>query len=187
MPHEKKVPATVPTDSNVLKRSRMDLSREDFWPSGSPLLFLTRRTLKAFSGKECAFSYGKDGTPYDGDKARTYLSASAKLNHAEAQFELCVLLGEYDQWQEAVDWLEKAVSLGFGPAQEYLADVLSNSLIADHLNNKDDYSKSQLYRQAVAWYERRASGGDAEAQYDFASWLNRPDCPMHNRTRQCGG
>ena len=33
------------------------------------------------------------------------------------------------------------------------------------------------------WYERRASEGDAEAQYDLASWLNRPECRMHNRAK----
>jgi uncharacterized protein len=99
------------------------------------------------------------------------LLAAANLNHAEAQFELCLLLGEYSEWPEAVAWLEKSVSLGFGPAQLYLASGLADpeldSLIADHLSNQN-YDAPQLYRQASAWHEERAKAGDPAAQYDFA-------------------
>jgi TPR repeat protein len=92
---------------------------------------------------------------------------AANLNHAEAQFELCLLLGEYYEWPEAVAWLEKSVSLSFGPAQKYLALALFDPLIADHLSNPN-YDQSQLYRQASAWYNERAKAGDPAAQYDFA-------------------
>jgi hypothetical protein len=96
--------------------------------------------------KGMRFRHGGDDTPPDADKARSNLSAATKLSHAEAQFEFCVLLGEYGEWPEAVGWLEKSVSLGFGPAQRYLADGLSDSLISDHLH-KHDYSEAQLYRR----------------------------------------
>lgn len=95
---------------------------------------------------------------------------------------VCILLGEYDEWPEAVGWLEKSVSLGFGPAQRYLADGLSEPLVAEHLSNSA-YSESKLYRQASAWYEERASAGDADAQYDFAFWLNHPDSPIHSHVK----
>lgn len=129
--------------------------------------------------KGMRFTSGEDGTPRNDEKARAHLLAAAKSNHAEAQFELSILLGQYGEWPEAVDWLEKSVSLGFGPAQRYLAEVLSESLVAEHLNN-DAYRESQLYRQACAWYEKRANAGDAEAQFGFACWLNHPDSPVHN-------
>ena len=117
----------------------------------------------------------------DNDQARTYLLAAAKLNHAEAQFELSCLLVEYDEWPESVDWLEKSVSQGFGPAQRHLSAAigLSNSLITEHLT-KDDYSETELYGQACTWYEQRANAGDADARCEFASMLRDPEAPNYS-------
>jgi len=110
---------------------------------------------------------GESGIPQNDEQARACLLAAATLNHAKAQFELCLLLGLYYEWPEAVAWLEKSVSLGFGPAQLYLAEAGSDPLIADHLSNPN-YDESYLYRQASAWYEERAKAGDPDAQYDLA-------------------
>ena len=123
------------------------------------------------------FRNGEDGTPRDDAKARRHLLAAARLNHAEAQFELCVFLGEYDEWCEAVAWLEKSVSLAFGPAQKYLVECLSDPFpsITDHLSNS--YDADQLYDQASAWYDQRATAGDAGAQYDFALMFRNPKAP----------
>jgi TPR repeat protein len=181
MPNEKNVPATVPTNSTLPEVQSDGLGSRGLLAVRQSLAVPEKEDAEGLFRKGMRFRNGDDGTPPDADKARSYLSAAAKLNHAEAQFEFCVLLGEYDEWPEAVGWLETSVSLGLGPAQRYLADGLSDPLIADHLS-KNDYSESQLYRQAVVWYEGRASAGAADAQYDFASWLNHPDCPMHNRT-----
>lgn len=178
MPNDKKVPVTVPTNSTLPQVQSDGLVARGLsaiWQSPA----VPDEDAESLFRKGMRFRNGDNGTSPDSDKARTYLSAAAKLNHAAAQFELWVLLGEYQEWPEAVSWLERSVALGFGPAQRHLAHGLSDPLIADHLN-KDDYSESQLYRQAVAWYETQASGGDAESQYDFASWLSHPDCPMHN-------
>lgn len=128
------------------------------------------------------FREGRDGTPEDSDKARAYLSAAAKLNHATAQFKLSVLLGEYDEWAEAVSWLEMSVSQGFGPAQKYLSEWLSEPLITEYLA-KDDYSKTELYRRACAWYEQRANAGDSQAQYEFALMHWNSDSPIYSPER----
>jgi TPR repeat protein len=170
MPNDKKVPATVPTNSTLPQVQSDGLVARG--------LLAVRQSL-AVPDKEDAESLFRKGMRFNGDKARTYLSAAAKLGHAEAQFELCILLGEYEEWSEAIRWLEKSVSQGFGPAQRYLAEFLSDPLIGEHLSN-DNYSETDLYGQARTWYAQRANAGDAEAQYDFASWLNHPDSPIHN-------
>ena len=180
MPNDKKVPATVPTNSTLPQVQSDGLVARGLSAVRQSIAVPDEEDAESLFRKGMRFRNGDDGTPPDSDKARTHLSAAAKLKHAAAQFELWVLLGEYEEWPEAVSWLERSVARGFGPAQRYLADGLSDPLIADHLD-KDDYSESQLYRRAVAWYETQASGGDAVSQYDFASWLSHPDCPMHNR------
>jgi TPR repeat protein len=182
MPDDEKVPATVPINSTLPQVQSDGLVARGLLAVRQSLADLEKENAESLFTKGMRFRYGEDGVPQDSERARIYLSAAAKLDHAEAQFELCVFLGEYGEWPEAIGWLEKSVSLGFGIAKRYLADGLSDGLITEHLN-KDDYRESQLYRQAEAWYEQRASSGDAEVQYGFASWLNDPDCPMHNRVR----
>ena len=182
MPDDENVLATVPTNSALPQAQSDGLVARGLLAVRQSLTDPGKENSESLFKKGMRFRYGEDGAPEDSERARIYLSAAAKLDHAEAQFELCVFLGEYGEWPEAVGWLEKSVSLGFGPAQRYLADNLSDILITEHLS-KDDYSESQLYRQAEAWYDHRASSGDAEAQYGFALWLNHPDCPMHNRIR----
>lgn len=170
------------TNSTLPQTQRGSLVARGLAAVQQSLAVAEQESAESLFKKGMRFTYGEDGVPQDSGRARAYLSAAAKLDHAEAQFELCVLLGEYDEWSKAVGWLEKSVSLGFGPAQRYLADGLSDTLITEHLS-KDDYNESQLYQLAEAWYEHRASSGEAEAQYDFASWLNHLDCPMHDRVR----
>jgi TPR repeat protein len=128
------------------------------------------------------FRNGDDSMPPDDDNARTYLSAAAKLNHAEAQFELFVLLGQYNEWPEATSWLESAVSMGFGPAQKYLAEILTDPLISPHIANQN-YSEIDLYGHVRGWYEQKAGAGDAQAQYEFARWLYHHDSPIHDRAK----
>lgn len=182
MPDDKKVPATVPTNSTLPQVQSDGLVARGLSAVRQSLAIPEKDDAESLFRNGMRFRDGEDGAPQDSDRARRYLSAAAKLDHAAAQFELFVLLGDYDEWPEAVGWLEKSVSLGFGPAQEYLAEGLSVPLIADHLH-KNDYSDAELYRQAVAWYEGQATSGDAEAQYDLASWLNHRDSPVHDRVR----
>jgi len=182
MPNDKKLPATIAANSTLPQAQSSGLVSRGLLAVQQSLAVADKDDAESLFKKGMLFINGEDGTPWDDDKARAYLLSAAKLNHAEAQFELCILLGASDEWPEAVGWLEKSVSLSFGPALQYLAEGLSEPLVADHLSN-DAYSESQLYRKAVAWYEERASAGDAEAQYDFASWLAHRDSPIHNHAK----
>ena len=182
MPSDKKLPATIAPNSTLPQALSTGLVARGLLAVQQSLAVPDRDDAESLFKKGMRFRNGEDGTPQNDDKARAYLLAAAQLNHAGAQFELCTLQGEYGEWPQAVGWLEKSVLLGFGPAQRYLAEWLSEPLIAEHLSS-DAYNKSQLYRQAAAWYEERSSAGDAEAQYDFASWLNHPDCPIYNHVK----
>lgn len=182
MPNDKTLPATIAANSTLPQAQSSGLVARGLFAVQQSLAVADKDDAESLFKKGMLFRNGENGTPRDDDKAREHLLAAAKLNHAGAQFELCILLGEYDEWPDAVGWLEKSVSLGFGPAQRYLADGLSEPLVAEHLSNSA-YSESKLYRQASAWYEERASAGDADAQYDFAFWLNHPDSPIHSHVK----
>jgi uncharacterized protein len=182
MPNDKKLPATVPTNSTLPQVESDGLVARGLFAVRQSLAVPEKEDAESLFRKGMRFRSGEDGAPQDDDKARTYLSAAAKLNHAAAQFELAVLLGEHDEWAEAVSWLEKAVSQGFGPAQKFLSEMLSGPLITEHLA-KDDYDETELYRQACAWYEQRANAGDAEAQYDFGLMLRNSDSPIYSPER----
>jgi len=145
MPNDAKLPPTFPANST----DRTDNSE-----------------AVALFDKGMAFRNANAPTAWDSDQARRFLLAAAEFDHAEAQFELCLLLSYYGEWPEAIAWLEKSVALGFGPAQRFLARETSNPLILEHLSKS--YDSSHLYRQASAWHEEWAKAGDAEAQYNFA-------------------
>jgi hypothetical protein len=171
MPNDKNLPATVRKNSTLPQAQPSGLVARGLAAIQQSLSVPEKQDAESLFKKGMRYRNDESGTPGNSEQARAYLLAAANLNHAEAQFELCLLLGEYYEWPEAVAWLEKSVSLGFGPAQLYLASGLADpeldSLIADHLSNQN-YDESQLYRQASAWHEERAKAGDPAAQYDFA-------------------
>jgi TPR repeat protein len=176
MPNDKHLPATVPTDSASLVAQSSGLVARGLLAVQRSIAVIENNDAEELFKKGMRYRNGEGGTPRSDDRARTYLRAAAKLNHAEAQYELSILLGDYGEWPEAVAWLESSVWHGFGRAQGYLAPNLSYPPIADHLTNKT-YDVLELYCQAYAWYEQRANAGDAEAQYEFALMLNEPDKP----------
>jgi hypothetical protein len=182
MPNDKELPATIAAKSILPQAQSNGPAARGLLALQQALAVADKDYAESLFEKGMLFRNSENWTPADDDKARENLLAAGKLNHAGAQFELCILLGEYGDWPAAVRWLEKSVSLGFGPAQRYLADGLSDPLVAEHLSN-NAYSESNLYRQARAWYEERASAGDADAQYDFASWLKHPDTPFHSHVK----
>jgi TPR repeat protein len=175
MPKNEQLPATVPTNSTLPQAQSSSLVARGLAAIQQSLSVPEKEDAESLFKTGMRYRNDESGDPQNSDHARAYLLQAANLNHAEAQFELCVLLGEYYEWPEAVAWLEESVALGFGPAQLYLAQRLTDpeldSLIVDHLSNQN-YDGSQLYRQASAWYEERAKAGDPEAQFDFA-WMHR--------------
>ena len=114
------------------------------------------------------------GMPPDLDKTYDYLLKAAKLNHAEAQYELenmnSVLGDSAQEWDrtEPGCWLESAVRLGFGPAQ-YAFAMNHFDFEVSHELPEDEYE--QMIEAAFAWYEKRARAGDAEWQFRFA-WIH---------------
>ena len=167
MPKNEQLPATIPTNSTLPQAQSSSLVARGLAAIQQSLSVPEKEDAESLFKKGMRYINDESGTPPNYEQARAYLLAAATLNHAEAQFELCLLLGVYYEWPEAVAWLEKSVSLSFGPAQKYLALALFDPLIADHLSNPN-YDQSQLYRQASAWYDERAKAGDPAAQYDFA-------------------
>lgn len=120
---------------------------------------------------------GEYGMPSNLDKTYEYLLKAAKLNHAEAQYELEYLnseLGdsaqEWDQTEPGV-WLERSARLGFGPAQYEFA--------GNYELPEDEYA--EMIGAAFAWYEKRARAGDAEQQYRFAEIHLAGDVELANR------
>jgi TPR repeat protein len=167
MPNDKNLPATVRKNSTLPQAQPSGLVARGLAAIQQSLSVPEKQDAESLFKKGMRYRNDESRDPQNSDRARAYLLEAANLNHAEAQFELCLLLGEYYEWPEAVAWLEKSVSLSFGPAQKYLALALFDPLIADHLSNPN-YDQSQLYRQASAWYNERAKAGDPAAQYDFA-------------------
>jgi len=167
MPKNEQLPATVPTNSTLPQAQSSGLIARGLAAIQQSLSVPEKQDAESLFKKGMRYRNDEGGTPQNSEQARAYFLAAATLNHAEAQYELSLLLGEYNEWPKAVGWLEKSVSLGFGPAQQYLAKLLSDPLIADHLSNPN-YDESQLYRQASAWFEERAKAGDPAAQYDLA-------------------
>ena len=101
MPNEKKVPATVPTNSTLPRVQSDGLVARGLLAVQESLAVPAKEDAEGLFRRGMRFRNGDDSMPPDDDNARTYLSAAAKLNHAEAQFELFVLLGEYNEWPEA--------------------------------------------------------------------------------------
>ena len=95
------------------------MSPAAFWLSNSRSLSLTKDDPESLFKKGMRFRNGEDGTPRDDDKTRAYLLAAAKLDHAEAQFELCIFLGEYEEWP--VRRIQKVI-----PIAECLFRILVN-------------------------------------------------------------
>ena len=182
MPNDKKLPATVPTKSSLPLAQSSGLVARGLAVQQS-LAAREKEDAKSLFKKGMRYRYGEGGTPQDDEKARTHLLAAAKLNHAEAQFELSCFLREYDEGPDAAAWLERSVSQGFGPAQRFLGEFLSEPWITERLTNAD-YSESQLYQQACRWYEERATAGDAEAQYDLVAWILRNPEATPNYSRE---
>lgn len=178
MPNDEQLPASVQTSSTLLQPELSALVTRGLLAIQQSLALAEEEDAESLFQRGMRFGNGEDGTRPDDDKARSYLLAAAKKNHAEAQFELGTLLGVYGEWPEAVAWLEKSVSQGFGPAQECLAELLSLPEIGDHLSKH--YDASRLYDQAAAWYELRANAGDASAQYGLALMLRNPEAPNYN-------
>lgn len=114
---------------------------------------------------------GDYGMPSDTDKTYEYLLKAAKLDHAEAQYELEHLnseLGdraqEWDRTEPGL-WLESSARLGFGPAQYEFA-VNHFDFEVNHVLPWNEYA--EMIGAAFAWYEKLARAGDAEQQYRFA-------------------
>lgn len=179
MSNDKNLPATVRTNSALPQSQPGSLVARGLAAVQQSLAAAKQENAESLFKKGMRFRNGEVGTPQDDEKARACLLAAAKLNHAEAQFELSLFLGEFYDWPEAVVWLEKSVLLGFGPAQQYLGEQLSEPLIADNISNPS-YNEFDLYRQAAAWYAQRANAGDTDAQYGFAQMLRNPELPNYN-------
>jgi TPR repeat protein len=117
------------------------------------------------------------GMPSDTDKTYEYFLKAAKLDHAEAQYELEYLnseLGDSAQKWDRTEpdvWLERSARLGFGPAQYDFA--------VNHELPEDEYE--QMIEAAFAWYEDRAQAGDAQRQFEFAEIHLRGDVDAANR------
>lgn len=122
---------------------------------------------------------GEYGMPSDTDKTYEYFLKAAKLDHAEAQYELEYLnseLGDSAQKWDRTEpdvWLERSARLGFGPAQYEFA--------VNHELPEDEYE--QMIEAAFAWYEKRAQGGDAQRQFEFAEIHLRGDVDAANRAK----
>ena len=115
---------------------------------------------------------GLDGTPEDHDKARACLLLAAKFGHAEAQFELALLLSVKGEEAEAKQWLESASNLGYGPAQyTYAAYDLPEG------------EADVLLQKAFAWYAKRAEEGNPEMQFEFAMFHVRGDVVAADRAQ----
>lgn len=122
------------------------------------------------------YRYGEDGTQEDDDKAREYFTEASELDHAEAQFELSHLIsveGGDENWDDAVQWLERSAHLGFGPAQYTYATSFGLP--------EDEHE--ELIEKAFAWYEKRALAGDAEKQFEFANIHLNGEVNVANRAQ----
>lgn len=127
---------------------------------------------------------GEYGMPSNLDKTYEYLLKAAKLDHAEAQYELEYLNSELgdsaQEWDrtEPGCWLESSARLGFGPAQYEFAVNHFDFEVSDELP-EDEYE--QMIEAAFAWYEECAQGGDAQRQFEFAEIHLRGDVDAANR------
>lgn len=104
---------------------------------------------------------GKRFRYVDDEKAQEYFLEAAGLEHAEAMYELAMLLSENVEDADWVDWLERSVDLGFGPAQLAYAEFVSED------------EAQPLINAAVDWYKTRAEAGDSVWQYEYALLLLR--------------
>lgn len=122
---------------------------------------------------------GEYGMPSDTDKCYEYLLKAAKLDHAEAQYELEHLNGELGEFAKDWDrtapglWLEGSARLGFGPAQY--------EFVRDYELPEDEYE--EMIEAAFAWYEERALAGEAQWQFEFAEIHLDGDVDIANRAK----
>ncbi len=111
--------------------------------------------------------YGEHGVHEDLDKARGYFWEASSLDHAEAQYELALLLeNEYGLDEQADEWLKRSADLGCGPALMALAEMDPDI---------SQTRKNDLIRRARTWHEARAHAGDPCDQMRFARLLGRGD------------
>jgi TPR repeat protein len=109
------------------------------------------------------YCYGEDGVQEDRDKARRYFLEASTLDHAEAQYELAILLQNgYGTDEESYEWLKRSADLGCGPALVALVEM--NPEIRKE--QKDD-----TIDRAREWYEFRANAGDPKYQMLYANFL----------------
>lgn len=109
-------------------------------------------------------------------KARECFTEAAELDHAEAQYELFQLLGEYgeEDFDEQLEWLERSAYLGFGPAQYGYGNWCFEPSQGEH---------KEWIEKAFAWYEERAQAGDARTQFEFAEIHLRGEVFAANRAQ----
>jgi uncharacterized protein len=109
------------------------------------------------------YTYGEDGVQEDFDKARQYFLQASELDHAEAQYELAILLcNEYGTDEEAYGWLKRSADLRCGPALMKLIEMNSDM----PQEQKDD-----IIGQAREWYLAHANTGDPRYQLICADFL----------------
>ena len=111
------------------------------------------------------YRYGDDGVHVDNDKAREYFTEAAEMDHAEAQFELALLLAELEETDDPYEWLNTSAEQGFGPAIRCLI------VERDGLHGLDIDEQEELLHQASEWYWYRAIAGDAKRQFEFSELL----------------
>lgn len=107
------------------------------------------------------YRYGEDGIAMDDYEAAVCFFCAADLDHAEAQFELAMLLIEQGQNDDADHWLNCSANIGFGPALGYL-------VMCSDLGNEERW---RLLLKAREWYESRVTTGDAKRRFEFAEML----------------
>jgi uncharacterized protein len=108
-------------------------------------------------GKRCRSS--DNGDEADDEKAREYYLVAAKLGHAEAQYQLALMLAENGYEPESTYWFKCSAELGFGPAQHYYAGFVPEA------------DAQALVDAAMAWYKTHAENGDPVWQFEYASLL----------------
>jgi len=125
MPHDKKVPATIPPNSALPQGHSSSLVARGLAAVQQSLAALEKEDAESLFRKGMRYRNGEGGTPKDDDKARTYLFAAAKLNHAEAQFELSLLLHEEDGERHDVSPRFRSPSVPSGGARSGVGSACS--------------------------------------------------------------
>lgn len=116
------------------------------------------------------YRYGENGTPEDDEKARKYFLAAAAFDHAEAMWELSLILNEQGDKGESNKWLLRSVELGFGPA---ILSLVTDDVFSDNDWGLTANQEEELFKRACEWYEPRANRGDGQNQWEYADALLR--------------